>query len=135
METLQHRNASFISHQPIIKDHRNYVWQSLRKNPNGLTAQQITDLSNKRVSLISSRSRLNELLNDCLIRVKGSARNPKTGKVNSTYSTLEKSESLFFDFMNDHSIDLKKNLNLDGFSYHTFSFLEKSVSYYSYRKN
>ena len=58
METLQHRNASFISHQPIIKDHRNYVWQSLRKNPNGLTAQQITDLSNKRVSLISSRSRL-----------------------------------------------------------------------------
>jgi|TARA_R100001377_G_scaffold35005_2_gene19305 hypothetical protein len=94
METLQHRNASFISHQPIIKDHRNYVWQSLRKNPNGLTAQQITDLSNKRVSLISSRSRLNELLNDCLIRVKGSARNPKTGKVNSTYCTLEKSESL-----------------------------------------
>ena len=51
------------------------------------------------------------------------------------FNDLEKSESLFFDEMNEHSINFKKNLNLDGFSYHTFSFLEKSVSYYSYRKN
>lgn len=51
------------------------------------------------------------------------------------FNDLEKSESLFFDVMNDHSINFKKNLNLDGFSYHTFSYLEKSISYYSYRKN
>jgi hypothetical protein len=51
------------------------------------------------------------------------------------FNDLEKSESLFFDVMNDHNINLKKDLNLGGFSYHTFSFLEKSVSYYSYRQN
>ena len=51
------------------------------------------------------------------------------------FNDLQKSESLFFDVMNDHNIQFKKKLNLDGFSYHTFSFLEKSVSYYSYRNN
>lgn len=93
METIINRNTSFRSHQPIIKDHRKFVWQSLRNNPNGLTAQDITDLSNNKVSLISSRSRLNELLNDCLIRIKGSARNPKTGKVNTTYCLVSKVET------------------------------------------
>jgi len=93
METIINRNTSFRSHQPIIKDHRKFVWQSLRNNPDGLTAQDITDLSNNKVSLISSRSRLNELLNDCLIRIKGSARNPKTGKVNTTYCLVSKAET------------------------------------------
>ena len=93
METIINRNTSFRSHQPIIKDHRKFVWQSLRNNPDGLTAQDITDLSNNKVSLISSRSRLNELLNDCLIRIKGSARNPKTGKVNTTYCLVSKVET------------------------------------------
>ena len=93
METIINRNTSFRSHQPIIKDHRKFVWQSLRDNPDGLTAQDITDLSNNKVSLISSRSRLNELLNDCLIRIKGSARNPKTGKVNTTYCLVSKVET------------------------------------------
>ena len=94
METIINRNTSFRSHQPIIKDHRKFVWQSLRNNPDGLTAQDITDLSNNKVSLISSRSRLNELLNDCLIRIKGSARNPKTGKVNTTYCLVSKAYTI-----------------------------------------
>jgi hypothetical protein len=93
METILNRNTSFKTHQPVIKDHRKFVWQSLRDNPEGLTAQNITDLSNKSVSLISSRSRLNELFNDCLIRIKGSARNPNTGKINTTYCLVSKSET------------------------------------------
>tara|TARA_R110002050_G_scaffold120577_2_gene238704 strand:+ start:461 stop:889 length:429 start_codon:yes stop_codon:yes gene_type:complete len=93
METILNRNTSYKTHLPIIKDHRKFVWQTLRDNPAGLTAQNITDLSNKRVSLISSRSRLNELLNDCLIRVKGSARNHNTGKVNTTYCLVSKVET------------------------------------------
>ena len=40
METIINRNTSFRSHQPIIKDHRKFVWQSLRNNPDGLTAQE-----------------------------------------------------------------------------------------------
>ena len=93
METILNRNTSYKTHLPIIKDHRKFVWQTLRDNPAGLTAQNITDLSNKRVSLISARSRLNELLNDCLIRVKGSARNHNTGKVNTTYCLVSKVET------------------------------------------
>jgi len=94
MKTIINRNTSFRSHQPIIKDHRKFVWQSLRNNPDGLTAQDITDLSNNKVSLISSRSRLNELSNDCLIRAKGSARNPKTGKVNTIYCLVSKAYTI-----------------------------------------
>lgn len=93
METIINRNNSYITQLPKIKDHRRYVWESLRDNPNGLTAQQISDMSQKRVSLNSVRSRLNELLNDCLIRSKGSARNFKTGKVNTTYCLVSKSET------------------------------------------
>ena len=94
METILNRNTSFKTHQPVIKDHRKFVWQSLRDNPEGLTAQNITDLSNKSVSLISSRSRLNELFNDCLIRIKGSARNPNTGKVNTIYCLVSKAYTI-----------------------------------------
>ena len=93
METIINRNTSYKTQLPIIKDHRKYVWESLRNNPKGLTAQNITDLSNKRVSLISARSRLNELLNDCLIRIKGSARNFNTGKINTTYCLVSKAET------------------------------------------
>lgn len=94
METILNRNTSYKTHKPVIKEHRKFVWQSLRDNPEGLTAQNISDLSNKSVSLISSRSRLNELLNDCLIRAKGSARNPNTGKVNTTYCLVSKAETI-----------------------------------------
>ena len=85
METIINRNTSYLTQLPKIKDHRKYVWESLRDNPSGLTAQQISDLSHKRVSLNSVRSRLNELLNDCLITIKGSRRNPITGKVNTIF--------------------------------------------------
>ena len=49
--------------------------------------------------------------------------------------SLENSENRFFDLMNGNNINLKKKLNLDGFSYHTYSFLEKSVNYFYYSKN
>jgi hypothetical protein len=48
---------------------------------------------------------------------------------------LEDTETMFFDKMNIDNINLKKSLNLDGFSYHTYSFLEKSISYFSYSRN
>lgn len=50
-------------------------------------------------------------------------------------NSLEKSEKHFFDEMTLKNINLKKKLNLDGFSYHTYSYLEKSVSYYYYTRN
>lgn len=50
-------------------------------------------------------------------------------------NSLNKSESLLFKEMNGKDIQLRKKLNLDGFSYQTYSFLEKAVSYYSYSRN
>lgn len=51
------------------------------------------------------------------------------------FDSLDKGESLFFTEMNSKNNQLKKKLNIEGFTYHTYTFLEKSVSYYSYNKN
>lgn len=50
-------------------------------------------------------------------------------------NSLESGEEAFFNAMNANNSQLKKTINLDGFSYHTYSFLEKSISYFSYLKN
>lgn len=46
--------------------------------------------------------------------------------------SMENSEKQFFKEMNRNNFNLKKSLNFDGFSYHTYSYLEKSISYYHY---
>lgn len=51
------------------------------------------------------------------------------------FDTLQKGESLFIKEMNTRNALLEKYLNFDGFSYHTYSDLEKSLSYYSYSRN
>lgn len=51
------------------------------------------------------------------------------------YDNLKNAETELYDEMNKNNVQLKKNLNLDGFAYHTYSFLEKSVGFYSYRNN
>lgn len=51
------------------------------------------------------------------------------------YDSLERAESLFLREMNIKNGLLEKYVNLVEFSYHTFSDLEKSTSYYSYSKN
>lgn len=50
-------------------------------------------------------------------------------------NSLENSEKQFFKAMKNEYNLLKEKLNLDGFSYHSYSFLEKSLSYFSYTKN
>ena len=49
--------------------------------------------------------------------------------------SLENSEKHFFDEMSLKNTISSKNLSLNGFSYHTYSYLEKSVSYYYYTRN
>lgn len=51
------------------------------------------------------------------------------------FDSLDKGESIFFTAMNSKNNQLKKKLNIEGFTYHTYSFLEKSISYYYYNKN
>lgn len=51
------------------------------------------------------------------------------------FDSLGSCETKFIKEMNIKNINLKKNLNFDGFSYHTYSFLEKSISYFSYSQN
>lgn len=51
------------------------------------------------------------------------------------FDSLNDGETLFIDEMNKNNSQLKKNINLDGFTYHTYSDLEKAISYYSYSKN
>ncbi|WP_211290306.1 hypothetical protein [Polaribacter gangjinensis] len=51
------------------------------------------------------------------------------------FDSLNKGETLFLAEMNNKNSQLKKKLNIEGFTYHTYTFLEKSVSYYSYNKN
>jgi len=51
------------------------------------------------------------------------------------HDSLENTEGKFFKEMNTKNINLIKNINFGGFSYRTYSFLEKSLSYYSYSKN
>ena len=50
-------------------------------------------------------------------------------------NSLQSSETMFIDKVNSNNSSLKSKLNLGDFSYHTYSFLEKSISYYSYIKN
>ena len=47
-------------------------------------------------------------------------------------NTLKASENSFFNEMNISNKSLIKKLVFDGFSYHTYSYLEKSVNYFSY---
>lgn len=51
------------------------------------------------------------------------------------FDSLDNGETKFFDKMNSTNINLKKKLNFDGFSYHSYSILEKSINYYRYNKN
>lgn len=51
------------------------------------------------------------------------------------FDSIDKGENLFFNEMNKRNNNLKKRLNLEGFTYHTYSFLEKSISYFSYNNN
>ncbi|SDS11983.1 hypothetical protein SAMN05216503_2034 [Polaribacter sp. KT25b] len=51
------------------------------------------------------------------------------------FDSLDNGESKFFDKMNSINANLKKKLNFDGFSYHSYSILERSVNYYTYSKN
>lgn len=50
-------------------------------------------------------------------------------------NSLESGEKDFLNLMNANNTNLTKKLDLDGFSYHTYSFLEKSISYFYYTKN
>lgn len=51
------------------------------------------------------------------------------------FDSLGNCETQFLKEMNSTNNNLKKKLNLVDFSYHTYSFLEKAVSYFSYSKN
>jgi hypothetical protein len=51
------------------------------------------------------------------------------------FDSLNNAENKFFEKMNSFNSNLKKKINLEGFSYHSYSILEKSVSYYSSSKN
>ena len=51
------------------------------------------------------------------------------------FDSLENSESRFFKEMNMSDMNLIKNINFGGFSYRTYSYLEKSLSYYAYSRN
>lgn len=51
------------------------------------------------------------------------------------FDSLDNGETKFFNKMNSYNSNLKKKLNFDGFSYHSYTILEKSVNYYSYSQN
>jgi hypothetical protein len=51
------------------------------------------------------------------------------------FDSLDSGETKFFKKMNSMNTNLRKKLNFDDFSYHSYSVLEKSISYYSYNKN
>ena len=93
METIINRNTSYISHLPTIKNNRHLVWLILKNNPQGLTSREIADMSAKKLTYSTVQPRVSELLYDFLIRVKGSARNLKTGMINSTYCLVSKAET------------------------------------------
>lgn len=50
-------------------------------------------------------------------------------------NSLENSEQRFLDAMKNENKSLRDKVTFDGFTYHTYSFLEKSLSYFSYRRN
>jgi len=51
------------------------------------------------------------------------------------FESIGSCETQFYKEMNVRNINLQKRLNLDGFSYHTYSFLEKASNYFSYSQN
>ena len=51
------------------------------------------------------------------------------------FNSVDNGENMFLNKMNSFNSNLKNNLNLDGFSYHSYTMLEKSINYYSYSKN
>lgn len=51
------------------------------------------------------------------------------------FDSLDKGESQFIKEMNTNNPLLEKYINLESFSYHTYSDLKKSISYYSYSRN
>jgi hypothetical protein len=63
-----------------------------------------------------------------------SARMDQLGYWLKLYS-LVSCETQIIKEMNIKNINLKKNLNFDGLSYQTSSFLKKSISYFFYNKN
>ena len=79
---------------------------------------------------------------DYLVKIKS---NVKTSILFSTnmnnlgrwlkFDTLDKGETMFIKEMKEKSVFSEKYINLEGFSYHTYSDLEKSISYYSYSRN
>jgi len=110
METIINRNNSFISHQPTIITHRQAVWNYLRNNPNGLTCQEITKISNNKLSLNTVRSRMTELQNDFLVKSVSSSRNYITGKVNSTFKLCSFNET--YNSISRHIIHLSAEISL-----------------------
>lgn len=50
-------------------------------------------------------------------------------------NSLESSEKDFLNAMEQNNKKLKNQIYLDGFTYHTYSFLEKSIGYFSYTRN
>ncbi len=51
------------------------------------------------------------------------------------YDTLDKTENVFMSEMKAKNGELAKKLSIESFGYHTYSFLEKSLSYYAYSQN
>jgi len=51
------------------------------------------------------------------------------------YDTLDKTENIFMSEMKAKNSELAKKLKIDSFGYHTYSYLEKSLSYYAYSQN
>lgn len=49
-------------------------------------------------------------------------------------NSLENSEQNFFSAIKNNNNIVRNKVTFDGFSYHTYSFLEKSLSYFSYIK-
>lgn len=110
METIINRNNSFISHQTTIITHRQAVWNHLKNNPNGLTCQEISNLSDNILSLNTVRSRMTELQNDFLVKSVSSSRNYITGKVNSTFKLCSYNET--YNSITRHIIHLSAEISL-----------------------
>lgn len=93
--------------------------------------------ANPKLSFSSTKKNLNTLLK--------TKSNIKTSILFSTtisnlggwlkYDAMHKGESIFIREMNTFNQQIEKGLNLKGFGYHTYSDLEKSLSFYSYRRN
>ena len=50
------------------------------------------------------------------------------------FDSLNNGEKLFFEEIKNQKLNLSKEIDFDGFSYNPYSYLEKSLNYYYYRK-